>query len=1380
MMMRARTLALPLCGALLFGPALLPPYPCSAAAEKARPQTPELRPGLVAAYRSVADRDAALTRVDLKPAFYLGQSSPHPRLPPGRFRVVWSGVLHVKDPGPLTFDAYAGGEVSVTVDGVAVLSGRGESELSRIRGKQPLDRKPGHYSITVRFLALEKVPARLQLWWQGPTFAREPIPAWHFRHRPADLTPEAKAEEPVARGRAEAGRLGCARCHSGAMPGVNEPPPGPSLADLRGRVSRAWLLKWLEDPAKVHADARMPALFTADRNGFVERWILAEHLLGPGEPTKGAAPAGDHRQGRLAFVSLGCAACHQVPDLRGGQEDMGRTPLRGLADRMRPEDLAAFLANPHGRYPDGRMPRLPVAPATGRDIAAYLLMWSKATEPPAAAPPTPQEVAATVRRLRARDGAGAAATLIRERGCASCHVGLGATSPLDVAIKRPESGCLSDRAGVRFALAPETRDALAAYLKVAARERHPSPFAARQRQLERAGCVRCHQRDGDQPPPIEAIGSTLGGAFLMDLPFQRTPRLTNPHQKYLRSYLAAAVREGVSGLRTSRYTYRMPAFGHDAETLVQALAEADGELPAGPDTAAPPPADPTLGSLAGPALAGFQGYACASCHVWDGKLLASPDPGAIGTDLTKVPGRLRRDWFDRFLEDPLRSHPGTPMPAVFTRGKPASLQSVLDGDPAKQRDALWAYFALGKGAPGPQPPPPLAIALPGDGAPLVALIPVRVPEGGTVESITLLYGSDDLILYDLTSGGLHSAWSGAHLLRGVQGRVRTYTVSGTPIIPPGEEKAGVRLLREGKSELPGARTHHGYDRLGDGVRVRSRVQFASGAVEVVESLRIPADGKRRLVRELRLTGVPAGTAVESASPAGDLSGVAVAAETGTAKGAREGTKFVAVLGPDGKGEAVATITYPLPPPRAAPDLKRPQFVDPGRVEGSLERPGYRAVAYSRPKTPAGEDAVMPGAVAVHPRDGRVFVASMKTGELFVLPPPGKGKAPEYRNYAGGLFEEAYSMLAEDDALYVLHRRNLTRVTDADGDGQADRFDRVAALPHSVAEAYDYAYGLARDRGGAFVFSYAPYASRDLPGSGGAVRLVPGKPPREVAFGMRNPLGWVAGPDGEVFFTDNQGEWVATNKLCHVAEGRYYGFPNTAQKQHTTKPAGKAAVWVPYAWARSINGVTYDNTGGKFGPFAGQVFMAELMFGGAVIRANLEKVNGEYQGACFPFWGKGLMGPVSLAFDPRGHLYVGGITEPGWMAQPDRGALYRIDYTGEAPFEVRSIHVRPQGFRLVFTRPVDAATARAAASYHVEHFRYEHTGAYGSPELDRTAAAVRKVEVAADGLSVELTTDPLVRGRVYMIGAPGVRSPAGEALVHPTGAYTLNQIPAQGK
>ena len=54
----------------------------------------------------------------------------------------------------------------------------------------------------------------------------------------------------------------------------------------------------------------------------------------------------------------------------------------------------------------------------------------------------------------------------------------------------------------------------------------------------------------------------------------------------------------------------------------------------------------------------------------------------------------------------------------------------------------------------------------------------------------------------------------------------------------------------------------------------------------------------------------------------------------------------------------------------------------------------------------------------------------------------------------------------------------------------------------------------------------------------------------------------------------------------------------------------------------------------------------------------------------------------------------------------------------------------------------------------------------------------KVEVLDGGMEVELTLPALVKDRCYAISANGVRSAKGEALVHPTGVYTLNEIPAK--
>src|SRR5439155_295509 len=83
-----------------------------------------------------------------------------------------------------------------------------------------------------------------------PAFSREPWPAWNLKHSPADETAAVQADNLAEAGRIAIGQLGCARCHASAFPGVSEAPPGPSLADVGRRISKAWLLEWLADPAK--------------------------------------------------------------------------------------------------------------------------------------------------------------------------------------------------------------------------------------------------------------------------------------------------------------------------------------------------------------------------------------------------------------------------------------------------------------------------------------------------------------------------------------------------------------------------------------------------------------------------------------------------------------------------------------------------------------------------------------------------------------------------------------------------------------------------------------------------------------------------------------------------------------------------------------------------------------------------------------------------------------------------------------------------------------------------------------------------------------------------------------------------------------------------
>ena len=110
-----------------------------------------------------------------------------------------------------------------------------------------------------------------------------------------------------------------------------------------------------------------------------------------------------------------------------------------------------------------------------------------------------------------------------------------------------------------------------------------------------------------------------------------------------------------------------------------------------------------------------------------------------------------------------------------------------------------------------------------------------------------------------------------------------------------------------------------------------------------------------------------------------------------------------------------------------------------------------------------------------------------------------------------------------------------------------------------------------------------------------------------------------------------------------------------------------------------------------------------------------------------------------------------------MSQPDRGGLFRIDFSGRVPFEIHTIRVRPRGFTLKFTLPVAVDTARDARSYRIRHYRYEYSSAYGSPERDGRPLAIQGVRLRADGRTVDLDTGRLETGRVYEIAATGVVS-----------------------
>ncbi len=285
-------------------------------------------------------------------------------------------------------------------------------------------------------------------------------------------------------------------------------------------------------------------------------------------------------------------------------------------------------------------------------------------------------------------------------------------------------------------------------------------------------------------------------------------------------------------------------------------------------------------------------------------------------------------------------------------------------------------------------------------------------------------------------------------------------------------------------------------------------------------------------------------------------------------------------------------------------------------------------------------------------------------------------------------------------------------------------------------------------------------------------------------GLRSPNGIGVGADGDMFYTDNQGDWVGTCKLSHLDFGDWHGHPSANRWYEVAgmkTPEGEQdfkqpAVWFPYdRMGRSASDIVLDETGGAFGPFTGQFFVGD-QYAASVMRVYLEKVKGVYQGACFPFRSGFDCGVNRLAFGADGSLFVG-MTNRGWWSFGSRPwGLQRLVYTGELPFEVLEMSARPDGFELRFTQPVDAKSAGDPGSYEMASFTHHRWEQYGSPEIDRKTLPVSRVTVSSDRRSVRLEVPGLRRTYVHELMLPGIRNRDGAPLLHPEAYYTLNEIP----
>ena len=436
-------------------------------------------------------------------------------------------------------------------------------------------------------------------------------------------------------------------------------------------------------------------------------------------------------------------------------------------------------------------------------------------------------------------------------------------------------------------------------------------------------------------------------------------------------------------------------------------------------------------------------------------------------------------------------------------------------------------------------------------------------------------------------------------------------------------------------------------------------------------------------------------------------------------------------------------------------------------------------------------------------DGRMVVC-LPSGEIFFH----DGEKQEWRLFAEGLHNPLGLVALSESELIVSQRPELTRVRDTDGDGLADDFEALSDAFGMSGNYHEFHFTPVRDAEGAYYFALGTGSSgngvraivrgrfdpRGRPGRmhastpyrGCVMKLTPDGRTIPWAYGLRTPNGLGMDLEGNLFVTDNQGDWVGTSKLFHVKQGRFYGHaasltwmpgfdgvPVEQSAAELAKLRTRACVVFPHgAMANSPTQVLPITHEARFGPFTGQLLVGE-MNQPRIMRIMLEEIGGELQGACVPFIDGAPLrtGCNRLAWAPDGSLYVGH-TKHTWAGNE---GIQRVQWDGENPFEVHSMKVTRDGFRFTFTRPVDVTSARRPEAWPFKRYYYEYRMAYGSPRSDEVSVPIDNITVSPDGLAVDVTLSELKAWHIHEVNIDGLKAADGEPLANTYLVYTLNRL-----
>ena len=287
--------------------------------------------------------------------------------------------------------------------------------------------------------------------WEEPMHPARYAEAGCFQCHAGQAT--VKGAEKLSFGLSLIERAGCYGCHEiDSYEGLGA--RGPSLARVKDKLTPDWAFRWIQDPKAFRANAWMPSFFGQPNNStpeLTERTEQEIHAMvtylwdrAGGYEMEPLPAGGEAARGEELVASVGCMACHQLPDSQEPAAD--RDALRrqfgpnfaGIGSKTTPRWIYNWLREPESYHAETRMPNMRLTEQEAADVTAYLVTFrNDAYGPPpsvdeelvgeivvgflgkTAPPSVARERAAAMDIGEKLNYAGE--RLIRQYGCFGCH-----------------------------------------------------------------------------------------------------------------------------------------------------------------------------------------------------------------------------------------------------------------------------------------------------------------------------------------------------------------------------------------------------------------------------------------------------------------------------------------------------------------------------------------------------------------------------------------------------------------------------------------------------------------------------------------------------------------------------------------------------------------------------------------------------------------------------------------------------------------------------------------------------------------------------------------------------------------------------------------------